>query len=130
MKRFLSAIIVCIDLVFSLFTASADPVINSDTIQESDLSEHTVFTDPALLKFVDAPYPKELIKKGIEGTVLLDIHINADGTVDSVAVVGSAHPELDSLAVQAALQFKFTPATERGKRQQRWDLLSAPSVRD
>ena len=71
-------------------------------------------TDPVLLRFIKAPYPKKLVKKGIEGTVALDIFITKEGTVDSVVLIRGVHPQLDSLAVHAASEFKFTPATSNG----------------
>lgn len=74
----------------------------------------TLTTDPVLLSFFNAPYPQKLVRKGIEGTVALDIFINAEGIVDSVTLIESVHPQLDSLAVYAASQFKFTPATSNG----------------
>ena len=70
---------------------------------------------PVLKEFVKADYPAALVKKGIEGTVLLDIVVNDSGRVDSVAVVEGINPALDSSAARAAAKFTFTPATAGGK---------------
>ena len=70
---------------------------------------------PVLKTFIKADYPAALVKKGIEGTVLLDIVVNDSGRVDSVAVVKGINPALDSSAARAAAKFTFTPATAGGK---------------
>jgi TonB family protein len=65
---------------------------------------------PELKTFVKAQYPAEMVKKGIQGVVLLELMINEKGTVDSAGVVTGIHPILDSNAVVAAKQFVFSPA--------------------
>lgn len=70
---------------------------------------------PVLKEFIKADYPAELVKKGIEGTVLLDIVVNDSGRVDSVAVVKGINPTLDSSAAKAAVKFTFSPAMAGGK---------------
>jgi TonB family protein len=70
---------------------------------------------PVLKEFVKADYPAALVKKGIEGTVLLDVVVNDSGRVDSVAVVKGLYPALDSAAAKAAVKFVFSPATAGGK---------------
>ncbi|MBD3418808.1 MAG: TonB family protein [Chitinivibrionales bacterium] len=65
---------------------------------------------PELTGFVPAEYPEEIHKQGIEGVVLMDLLVSDSGSVDSVHVVKSLHPVLDSNAVRAARQFVFTPA--------------------
>ncbi|MDD5675159.1 MAG: TonB-dependent receptor [Chitinivibrionales bacterium] len=72
-------------------------------------------TMPVLKNFVRAEYPSDLVKKGVEGTVLMDLVINDSGHVDSVAVTRGLVPTLDSNALTAARQFVFTPAQAGGK---------------
>jgi len=69
---------------------------------------------PELAQFVEAVYPEEFIKSGVEGSVLLELLVNETGTVDSVTVVRSLNPKLDASAVEAARKFKFTPAAIAG----------------
>jgi len=70
---------------------------------------------PEITKFVEAVYPEVFIKNGIEGSVLLELLVNETGGVDSVFVVRSLNPQLDSSAVSAARKFKFSPAMANGK---------------
>jgi len=70
---------------------------------------------PSLVHFVKAEYSDSLVKKGIEGTVVLDVVVNTAGTVDSVAVVRGIHPVLDSAAATACKAFVFKPAIAGGK---------------
>jgi TonB family protein len=65
---------------------------------------------PEVISRVPPAYPPELVKRGIEGTVVLDCVVDDSGTVDSVAVVRGVHPALDSAAAAALRQFHFRPA--------------------
>jgi len=70
---------------------------------------------PEIKTFVEAQYPEELYKKGIEGTVLLELLVNDSGTVDSISIVRGVHPVLDTSAMKAAYRFTFSPAVAGGK---------------
>jgi TonB family protein len=63
----------------------------------------------------DPEYSWSAQKAKIQGTVLLALAINAEGTVDAVKVVCSLEPGLDANAAYAAKHWKFTPATKDGK---------------
>jgi TonB family protein len=65
---------------------------------------------PEIKTFVEAGYPPEVVRQGIEGPVLMELLVNDSGKVDSVTVVKGLHPLLDSSAVVAARQFVFSPA--------------------
>jgi len=70
---------------------------------------------PVLKAFVKADYPAAMVKKGVEGTVVLDLVVSDSGRVDSVAVVKGLQPVLDSAAAKAAARFTFSPAIAGGK---------------
>lgn len=84
--------------------------------------EHPSISQPAPRQArVDAPpqpkrnirpdYPKGARQRGEQGDVVVEIRINAKGTVDDVVVaVSSGFPELDEAAVKAARAAKFSPA--------------------
>ena len=56
-------------------------------------------------------YPKGARQRGEQGDVVLEIRVNAEGTVDDVKVaVSSGFGELDEAAVKAARMAKFSPA--------------------
>jgi len=58
--------------------------------------------------------------KKMSGTVVLDVLIGAEGTVQQTRIVRSANPELDKKAAEAVSRWKFTPARKKG--------LPVPSV--
>ena len=70
---------------------------------------------PSVAGFVDAPYPEELTGEGIAGSVLLELIVSETGVVDSAYIVRPLHPLLDSLALNAVRQFKFSPAEAGGE---------------
>ncbi|MBI5534298.1 MAG: TonB family protein [Deltaproteobacteria bacterium] len=70
---------------------------------------------PVLTKFVDAPYPEEATKAGLEGNVVLQLDIDAEGKVTNATVVNPVGHGFDEAAVAAARQFLFAPATRAGK---------------
>lgn len=64
---------------------------------------------------VAAAYPEALRKRGIEGTVLVRIIVETDGTVsESSLIQSSGHGELDDAAVQVMYQWRFAPAKRNG----------------
>lgn len=59
-------------------------------------------------------YPELLRKAGIEGSVVLWLHLDETGKVDKVLVnVSSENPVLDNAAVQGMKTARFTPALQR-----------------
>ncbi|MCL2689090.1 MAG: TonB-dependent receptor [Chitinispirillia bacterium] len=99
-----------------------EEVIDLDDEEVIELADEIEFIDgddelekmPVIIEFVEADYPEELIKDGIEGTVLLELIVSETGGVDSVSVVRGLHPSLDSSAINAVRQFKFSPAQLTG----------------
>ncbi|MCK6461087.1 MAG: energy transducer TonB, partial [Planctomycetes bacterium] len=75
-----------------------------------------VLREPRLL--ADSPrarYPARARRLGLEGTVMLLLHVAADGTVDRVAVETSSGDEiLDRAAAEAAALWRFDPARKDG----------------
>ena len=65
---------------------------------------------PALLTFVEALYPPELLAQGIDGDVLMVIDIDAEGGVELIEVLQSSHPEFAAPAMVAVAGFTFSPA--------------------
>ena len=56
-------------------------------------------------------YPKGARQRGEQGDVVLEIRVNAEGTVDGVKVaVSSGFAELDEAAIKAAKAARFSPA--------------------
>jgi TonB family protein len=63
-------------------------------------------------------YPQALLDQGIEGQVLLRLFVDSAGTVipDSTRVAeSSGYPALDSAALAAAPDLRFSPALHQGR---------------
>ena len=74
--------------------------------------------DKALKSFLsnNLIYPKKAIKKGIQGTVLVEFVVEKDGSLSKVIVKKSVSRELDSEAVRVvSLMPKWKPATIKGE---------------
>ena len=70
---------------------------------------------PEVVSKSDPAYPGELMKDGVQGTVVLTAIIRADGSVSDIAVAKSLNPRLDQNAVQALSRWLFRPALKNGQ---------------
>ncbi len=74
-----------------------------------------VYDDPPeYISQVRPKYPDRARKLGIEGDVVLEVEVFADGNVGDVRVIKSLFPTLDAEAVKAVRQWKFSPAKNGG----------------
>jgi protein TonB len=69
---------------------------------------------PKPIKITRPTYPQEAFVKKIEGTVVLEILIDASGRVVRARVVTSI-PLLDAAAIQTVYQWTFSPAIKGGR---------------
>lgn len=60
-------------------------------------------------------YPEGALKKGIEGTVLLNVDVSESGDPINIEIEKSAHPFLDMAAQEAVFKTKFIPGRKDGK---------------
>ncbi len=82
-------------------------------------SEHVVELPSAsaqqeLLRRVEPAYPELARQQNIQGSVLLEVHIRADGSVEDVQVISGA-PLLAQASVDAVKQWKFRPYLSNGR---------------
>ena len=72
---------------------------------------------PRVVKSVNPEYTAAAKEQRIQGIVRLDVDVKDDGSVGDVAVAQSLDTMygLDSEAVKAAKQWRFSPATKDGK---------------
>jgi TonB family protein len=70
---------------------------------------------PVATAKVDPAYPADLIRNGVEGTVLLYAVIHKDGTVGEVRVLRGVQSRLDENARIAMSRWKFRPGTKNGE---------------
>jgi len=69
-------------------------------------------------------YPAEAVRRGLEGTVLLRLHISAQGQVERVGVFeSSGHELLDQEAVSAVRTWRGQPARRGGQNVSTVELL-------
>lgn len=83
--------------------------------QEAAPTAQPAIVAPQVATFIPAVYPESAIRRGIEGTVKLELVINKEGRVDSAVVIAGLVPELDEAALAAVKRFEFTPALANGQ---------------
>jgi TonB family protein len=71
-------------------------------------------TAPTLVREVKPIYTEEARRRGVEGDVVLEVVVSADGRVGEVRVVHSLGSGLDQRAIEAVRQWSFTPARRLG----------------
>jgi protein TonB len=71
--------------------------------------------EDSLLHRVEPDYPEAARMQQVQGPVVLDVHIGADGTVQEMKVV-SGPPLLTAAAMDAVRQWRFQPRTVEGRQ--------------
>ena len=73
--------------------------------------------NPRVLREVRPQYTSDAMRAKVQGTVLLECVVQADGSVGSVNVIRSLDPHfgLDEEAIKAAKQWRFAPGTRLGQ---------------
>jgi protein TonB len=69
---------------------------------------------PALVKRVEPLYPPIAVSAHLEGVVILEAIVNAEGAVEAVKVLRSVHPVLDREAEVAVKQWRYSPLVLNG----------------
>jgi TonB family protein len=72
-------------------------------------------TSPRLLREVKPHYSERAKQEQVQGEVLMECVVKADGTVGEIKVVKKLHPDLDQAAMDAASQWLFEPGKRDGK---------------
>jgi TonB family protein len=68
----------------------------------------------SVIERVEPDYPEQALAQRLQGPVLLDVHIGADGVVKDIKVVSGA-PQLAQAAAAAVRQWKFRPHVVNGR---------------
>jgi protein TonB len=70
---------------------------------------------PKVLNWTDPPYPEQARQQGVEGTVVLQLTVRADGSPSDVQVSrSSGHAALDEAAIAHVRRARFSPALKDG----------------
>jgi periplasmic protein TonB len=78
--------------------------------------EISISEPPKVLHEVQAPYPPEMQRMGIEGSVVAKLYVDENGDVRRVTITEKGGHGFDELARDALKKFKFSPArTSDGK---------------
>lgn len=100
-------------LTLSLYFCST-AIDNGDTTMElaSSIQEDTaqLVHLPEPLNTIEAEYPVELRRSGIEGVVRVRLLVSETGAVEKCTVIDSLQPVLDSSVCKASYQLRFKPA--------------------
>jgi protein TonB len=101
-------------------TVAKDP--DSEKLRPGDADSLPIPTDeflvskmPSILSEFKIPYPAEARQKKIEGRVVMELLIDAQGAVRDARLISSPSPDLGDAAVEAVKRFKFRPAEVEGK---------------
>jgi len=76
---------------------------------------HQVDSEPSVASEVKVPYPDEARRAGVEGTVVLSITIDTEGTVVAAKILSGPGYGLNEAARDAIKKFKFKPAIKGGE---------------
>lgn len=86
--------------------------------QEPDREVHRPggrVTTPKLIYEVKPQYTARAMEEKVEGEVVMECVVKADGTVGDIKIVRALHEDLDKAAMDAAAQWRFEPGTRDGK---------------
>lgn len=72
-------------------------------------------TPPRLVKRIEPSYPMKLREQGKTGLVVIQAVVATDGSISRAVVVRHSEPGLDDAALEAVRQWKYQPATLKGK---------------
>jgi len=69
------------------------------------------YSPPIPVRMVWPSYPSSARKKGVKGTVVVRVHVSAEGKVDRAEIVsGLEDPDCRAAALRAAMELRFLPA--------------------
>jgi len=86
------------------------PPDSATSVQVSNYGDGPLFN---IFK-VSPTYPSVAIARGLEGTVLVQYDVTAQGQVVNVVILESSHTVFNKAAVAAAYRFKYKPKTVDG----------------
>lgn len=99
-------------------SASHEP--QASRAPHDDTATEPIF-NAAYLRNPAPDYPPVALRRRWEGTVLLKVHVLANGSAQQIEVIASSgHESLDDAAVQAVTAWRFVPAHRAGQAIDGW----------
>lgn len=83
---------------------------NSNTFMAAGFS-----AGPQIVSQSKIEFPIALLKKGIQGKILVELDIDNEGKVERCTIKEGLHPTLDSIVNRSMFSTVFSPAFEMGK---------------
>jgi TonB family protein len=77
-------------------------------------------TPPRIIKQVDPDYSESARKAGVEGSVIVKLVVDKDGSPRNICIERSLRDDLDQSAARAVAQWRFKPATKDGEPVATW----------
>ena len=93
--------------------AVAAPVIAA-SVEPEQVRVGGDIKEPKKIKDVKPVYPEAAKAAGVQGIVIIETRIATDGSVNEAKVLRSV-PELDRAAIDAVMQWKYTPTLLNGQ---------------
>jgi TonB family protein len=83
--------------------------------QEKDKAEDPNLVKPVPIEKVVPKYPEDAKEEKVTGEVVIEAYVGADGKVLEAKAIKDPDPRLAQAALEAFKQWKFKPATVKGK---------------
>ncbi|KQC12755.1 MAG: hypothetical protein APR63_10430 [Desulfuromonas sp. SDB] len=99
----------------SIFSVDTTSLIPEDTVDVSSEYVETYEIPPQPIFLEEPEYPTAALNGGMEGTVILYLYVDIDGTVNRAEVINSTNPIFNDNAIQAGLNCRFKPAESAGR---------------
>jgi TonB family protein len=106
---------ICVAAILAMTLPAREAWAGGDEPRAASGGAETQLVPPQLEKFVEADYPPDAQKAGIEGDVTLALEVDISGNVTGASVQAGAGSTFDEAALLAAKRFVFKPATRGGK---------------
>jgi TonB family protein len=94
---------------------------SSTSDQKSSVGPNVVYkvggdvSAPLVIQAVEPQYTASALNQKIEGSVLVNLHVDVNGNPNHIRVLRGLGEGLDEKAIEAAHHYKFKPAVKDGK---------------
>lgn len=110
-------------------TASASPVTSAASPSPTPSIEQAGDLSASMISAAPPRYPQESRRKREQGTVVLSVLLDVDGSVASVSVAqSSGHARLDQAALSAVRRWRWSPTRRHGAAVQVKGVVEIPFV--